>query len=283
MSKAPAFQFYPADWLTDVELQSASATSRGIWINALCLMWESKTRGQLTGRTSSLARILNCTIDEFEAFVGEVKNLKFAEASVTCNADVRFCNSEVTLTNRRMFNEEKVRQQTRLRVQKHRSNTSCNGEVTHASSSSSSCTKVHLEKESPLTPQGENGDKKQDSIPPQKRGITKRVHICPDYVPAPWKQIFQEWLNYKREKGQAYTETGARACFKKLRELSGDRPEVGTRVVEQSIANNYAGIFPLKNIPPGKTTSDGKMSEAARRTMENLKRGRDEKRGQGSL
>jgi hypothetical protein len=151
--KQPAFQFYPADWLTDVELQSASATSRGIWINALCLMWESKTRGQLSGKASSLSRILNCTIDEFEAFVEEVQALKFAEVSVTSNADVRFCNSEVTLINRRMFNEEKVRQQTRLRVKKHRGNAARNGEVTHASSSSSSCTKVQeKEKEIPQSP-----------------------------------------------------------------------------------------------------------------------------------
>lgn len=133
MSKAPSFQFYVKDWLTDVELQSASASSRGIWINALCLMWESRTRGILHGSPEVLARMLNCSFPEFDKFSSEIIALKFA--------DVTLCNGEVTLSNRRMVKEEKARNQTNLRVKKLRSNggcnAPCNGNVTVPSSSSS--------------------------------------------------------------------------------------------------------------------------------------------------
>lgn len=132
MGKAPAFQFYPKDFLSDVELQAASASTRGVWINGLCLMWVARERGILTGRRESLARLLNCTLPEFDLFI--------EEASVTKFADVTTCNDEVTIKNRRMWNDEKVRHQTRLRVRKHRDNVKesaqCNAEVTPPSSSS---------------------------------------------------------------------------------------------------------------------------------------------------
>ena len=49
MGKAPADQFYWNDWLGDVELQAASACTKGVWINALARMWNSKIRGELQG------------------------------------------------------------------------------------------------------------------------------------------------------------------------------------------------------------------------------------------
>lgn len=146
MSKAPAFQFYVKDWLADVELQAASASTRGIWINALCLMWESRTRGTISGATPVMARRLNCTAEEFDLFLAEAKALKFA--------DVTFCNGEVTLTNRRMRNEEKVREGTRLRVQRHRGNASCNAEVTPPSSSSSSSPSTEVLSKDPPSDEG---------------------------------------------------------------------------------------------------------------------------------
>ena len=127
MSKAPAFQFYVKDWLADVELQAASASTRGVWINALCLMWESRTRGTISGHTPVMPRRLNCTVEEFDLFLAEAATLKFA--------DVTICNGEVTVTNRRMRNEEKVREDTRLRVQRHRCNAASNADVTPPSSS----------------------------------------------------------------------------------------------------------------------------------------------------
>lgn len=47
-SKAPAFQFYPKDWLSNSRLRLVSPSSRGVWIGFLCLMWsESNKQGYL--------------------------------------------------------------------------------------------------------------------------------------------------------------------------------------------------------------------------------------------
>jgi hypothetical protein len=46
--KRPSFQFYPADWRKDVELQSCSMAAQGLWINAMCLAHECEPYGHLT-------------------------------------------------------------------------------------------------------------------------------------------------------------------------------------------------------------------------------------------
>lgn len=55
------------------------------------------------------------------------------------------------------------------------------------------------------------------------------------------------WLAYKKEKAQSYKPTGFKTFYKKLCELSGNNPQVAMAIIEQSMQNNYAGIFPLRN------------------------------------
>jgi len=44
----PAMPFYVGDWLKDPVIRILSHEERGIWLDMLCLMWESKERGYLT-------------------------------------------------------------------------------------------------------------------------------------------------------------------------------------------------------------------------------------------
>jgi hypothetical protein len=57
--KRPAFQFYPADWRKDVELQSCSMAAQGLWINAMCLAHECEPYGHLTvnGKAMNVAQL----------------------------------------------------------------------------------------------------------------------------------------------------------------------------------------------------------------------------------
>jgi len=57
----------------------------------------------------------------------------------------------------------------------------------------------------------------------------------------------ETWIAYKKEKGQSYKPTGFKTFYKKLCELSNNNPQVAMAIVEQSMQNNYAGIFPLRN------------------------------------
>ena len=134
MAKAPADQFYYADWLRDVELQMACSTTRGIWMNVLANMWFAEAKGELIGTEEKLARLLNSTDEDFIKFLQEAETLHFCYVS-------RNSNGCVTLRNRRMYREEKKRISNKLRQQRHRvsreNNAGKTPDVTPPSSSSS--------------------------------------------------------------------------------------------------------------------------------------------------
>jgi len=45
--KLPWFKFYPRDWLSDAALRSCSTTTRGAWIDLVCIMFDCEKRGIL--------------------------------------------------------------------------------------------------------------------------------------------------------------------------------------------------------------------------------------------
>jgi hypothetical protein len=47
MSKIPSFPFYIGDWMKDPALRSVTRAARGLWMDMICLMWESPRRGFL--------------------------------------------------------------------------------------------------------------------------------------------------------------------------------------------------------------------------------------------
>ena len=61
------------------------------------------------------------------------------------------------------------------------------------------------------------------------------------------REAVETWLAYKREKKQTYKPSGFGTFYKRLCKLSNNNPQVAMAIVEESMSNNYAGIFPLKN------------------------------------
>lgn len=78
--------------------------------------------------------------------------------------------------------------------------------------------------------------------------------VMPEFMP-----IVQDWFAYKKEKKQTYKERGAKTFYTQLVNLSDNNPEIARLIIEQSMANNWAGIFPLKNKP--KTTQSTKCQK----------------------
>lgn len=67
------------------------------------------------------------------------------------------------------------------------------------------------------------------------------------FVAEPFIVVINKWMDYKRERKQGYTQRGIKSCYNNLIELSNHNPDTAAAIVEQSIANNYAGLFTLKN------------------------------------
>jgi hypothetical protein len=106
MGKLPWFKFFPGDWLKDHELRMASMSSKGIWIDVVCAMFEAKERGALEATADQFCKLLGCPREEFDLFLSEAKSLNFAnvrEMSAECPERIR-------IESRRMLRDENQRQ-----------------------------------------------------------------------------------------------------------------------------------------------------------------------------
>lgn len=66
--------------------------------------------------------------------------------------------------------------------------------------------------------------------------------IAPEY-----RETFNRWIKYKRERKESYkTAESVKECYDRLVNLSGNDPVTADLIVKQSMANNWAGLFELK-------------------------------------
>lgn len=66
-----------------------------------------------------------------------------------------------------------------------------------------------------------------------------------------WIKLFNEWLEYKAAKKQGYkTDKSLRAMANQLYELASGDIETARKIVNQSLANNWSGLFALKTVKP---------------------------------
>lgn len=85
-------------------------------------------------------------------------------------------------------------------------------------------------------------------LPPNGKREKKGEIIIDDYVLPEFIETFTEWLQYKKQRKESYkTEKSIKLCYQKLVKLSDNNPEIARQIVEQSMANNWAGLFELKN------------------------------------
>lgn len=116
--KRPALLWYTGDWLKDPHLSMCSPATRGIWMDALCMMHENGESGTITGTIIGLARACRCSPEELESALAEL------ELSGVCPPIVRSnsggSHKTVTLVNRRMTREAEMRKSGRYRKMRER-------------------------------------------------------------------------------------------------------------------------------------------------------------------
>lgn len=76
---------------------------------------------------------------------------------------------------------------------------------------------------------------------------------------AGWREPMSVWLEYKRTRRESYrSEMGAKKCFALLRDLSAGDPSAAQAIIDRSIANNWAGLFPLRDAQPSHAARAGR-------------------------
>ena len=63
-----------------------------------------------------------------------------------------------------------------------------------------------------------------------------------------FQSILYEWVCYRKEIKKSFKSIkSVQAAYKQLYELSDGNPVIAMKIVEQSIASSWQGLFPLKN------------------------------------
>lgn len=66
-------------------------------------------------------------------------------------------------------------------------------------------------------------------------------------IPSEFIEVVRDWCQYKKERNERYkTQSSFLSMVKRLIKLSNNNVDKAKEIVEQSIANNYAGLFELK-------------------------------------
>lgn len=83
---------------------------------------------------------------------------------------------------------------------------------------------------------------------PNENILSKVSHGYFDFISNEFLETFILWLEYKKDRRENYkSEKSLKACYSKLVKLSKDNPAIASQIINEAIANNWAGFFELKN------------------------------------
>ena len=92
-------------------------------------------------------------------------------------------------------------------------------------------------------------EKEDNKLSSQKKANNQDVLAQYDIrdVPSEFVDVVRDWCQYKKERKERYkTQSSFMAMVNRLIKLSSNNVDKAKEIIEQSIANNYAGLFELK-------------------------------------
>lgn len=106
---------------------------------------------------------------------------------------------------------------------------------------------------------------------------TKKPVLDYSFIEDAYKDVFRTWLIYKRDtfKETYKTQQSLQAAYNRLKKLSGNSPAMAMDIVEQSMANNWKGLFELKTINNqiyGDNRANSEKEQRAREVAEAISR-----------
>ena len=272
-------QFYPADWLGDT--RSLSLAAKGAWIDILCILHSSTTRGERTLSLIEWSRIMGASLEQSVSVIDELATSGVADVSqngnavcngicnAVCNANVTPDVTLVTLCNRRMKNEAITqaqaraiaREKTRIRVERHRLAKKRNPDSEHRKSNDSEggCNASNA----PVTPynlETRNYNTINPPLPPTG-GERRETTNFPDCLNTPvFQAAWREWLDYR--KSQRWKPLKPASITRQLAALSEYGEAGAIDSINQSIRNSWQGLFPIKNKPGSNSRGPSEFGSA---------------------
>ena len=215
--KMPAILFFTGDWLKDPAVRCMSLEARGLWIDMLCLMYESPRRGYLSLANEKpvsgvlLARMVGSGVDEIERLLCEMEE---------CGV---YSKEDGVIYSRRMVKDEIDRDNKSKAGKKGMDNRWGNKKDNKAITTLDIETDIEIEN---IT------DKKNDSSSNYLANRKARQHQQPDDIVAVLSSIPKERLNNPNKTKMAISDS--------LDKLEADNPEQERMVIANMLASRIA-------------------------------------------
>lgn len=242
--KRPAFQFYPADWRKDLELQSCGVAARGLWVEMMCVMHEAEPYGFLTlnGKPmtdSQAASACRVTPRQYRELLGELQA-----------AGVPGKNADGAIYSKRMVRDEALRL--------------ARAEGGKAGAEHGAKGAEHGRKGG--RPRKTTGDQKPPLKPSPSSSSSASAERPVAFAPPDWVPVeaWTAWLEVRKKKRTPNTDHALRLAVSELEKLraAGNDPRA---VLEQSTLRGWQGLFEIKGgFPP-----TGTAERPAMRSMGN--------------
>lgn len=241
----PYLPLYVQDFLTDEKLMECSAQATGVYIRLICLMHKSETYGQI--------KLKNNSGDKLKAFASQLAkhfpyDFHIVEKSLAELLNERVLTMEGDfLTQKRMVKDNQI---SLLRANSGK----IGGKKTQESYFAKANAKAKNEANHQANPEYEieNEFKKDLNTKNFKEEEKEKIKKEKDFSPLFGKMIqaWELWLINKPKKFK--TQDSEFIGRKKFFELCGGEDTGAMAIVETSIANGWAGLFPvnLKQIKP---------------------------------
>jgi hypothetical protein len=259
MNKRPSFQFYPADWRKDTALQRCSIAARGLWIELMCIAHECEEYGKLgqNGEAFShktLAKLVGLSPQTCKKLLAELERNKVFSR-----------DDNGIIFSRRMIKDEELRN-IRAKAGSMGGNPDLLGDLvkqngkqkptpSSSSSYSSSSSIIKTTTESEIT----NADEKVN-LPPNLPDATKvkqkptpssssssspSIEEYPENLKT--TEFQKAWTEYQDYRKNRHLKTLLPASQKaQLKRMSEWGHDIAIKMIEESIANGWQGIFEPK-------------------------------------
>lgn len=257
----PYLPLYVQDYLTDENLNMCSPASQGVYIKIMCVLHKQKEYGSILLKQREKQNS-STSLNFAEKFA---KLLPF-NAEVINDAIIELVDEEVLIIEDDKLYQKRMVKDNQISEKRAKAG-SKGGKKTQFA-------KANAKAKSEANPENENEYENENVIVPKRETYLKIFDDIMSekdfHVPFPLIKPITKWLKYKSEKGQTYKSTGLKSFINKLTKLSNSDGDIADLIIEQSMSNNWAGIFELKNEKIRTGNKNRFASDTTRNGLESL-------------
>ena len=246
--KDPAFLFYPNDWIGGT--MGMTFEEKGAYFELLMLQFN---RGHMTPQM--IAQTVGQIWDRIKCkFIQDDEGLFYNE------------RLELEKEKRKKFTES--RRNNISGVNQYSKNVKkTNKKTENKKSHMTSHMENEIENEDVNENINEDGNIENNGLVKIEGALTSRFN----FIDPLFEEPLQSWLQYKKSRQQSYKSIESiEICYNNLIELSGNNPVFARKIVNQSIANNWAGLFPLNSRNHGDDNHERTRQYIASRIAEEI-------------